>query len=96
MRSMNIRYSVYSKLDTVTKLTSRLSVCVCLPALRGLYRSPDGVLFHRWLNLARSSLSVASSSFKILRDYKIKTGEKINDHELIIIDMSHAQDDMKM
>lgn len=38
------------------------SLTLSVPARRGLYRSPEGVLVQRWLNLARRSLSVVSSS----------------------------------
>lgn len=40
-----------------------------VPARRGLYRSPDGVLFQRWMNLALSSLSVDSSLSSIFKDW---------------------------
>lgn len=39
-----------------------------VPVRRGLYRSPEGVLFQRWLNLVLSSLSVVSSLSSIFRD----------------------------
>lgn len=88
---MKTRYSVFwctcvhCKQNQVN-LTSCL--CACLPALRGLYRSPDGVLFHRWLNLALSSWSVVSSSSKILRDYKTKNKKTMN---WKIVNLSHTQ-----
>lgn len=44
------------------------SLAPTVPARRGLYRSPEAVLFQRWLNLARSSLSVVSSLSSIFKD----------------------------
>lgn len=44
------------------------NLALTVPVRRGLYRSPEAVLFQRWLNLARSSLSVVSSLSSIFKD----------------------------